>query len=279
MGLGAGHLLALGGYKEVLRGQYAAQYAATGRGMDAFKPWFWLPAAASVAYLAVVHFGNRAMAARKPFSCKGAMISYNFYQVVFNTWVVGGFLREMTGFGGVAAPKFWGNRPDQSPAGFEVSFFIWMHYINKYSELLDTVFMMLRKKTQQMSFLHVYHHTLLIWSWALVTQVSPGGDCYFGACVNSFVHILMYAYYLMAALKIPCPWKRYLTQFQMFQFCACAAQSLWVVVWGDNAPKILAYAQLFVMLNMLYLFNQFYKQRYGKAKAKADAKAAGGKAA
>ena len=43
--------------------------------------------------------------------------------------------------------------------------FIWLHYNNKYFELMDTVFMILRKKFDQVSFLHVYHHTLLIWAW------------------------------------------------------------------------------------------------------------------
>jgi hypothetical protein len=33
-----------------------------------------------------------------------------------------------------------------------------MHYANKYVELLDTVFIVLRKKTQQLSYLHMYHH-------------------------------------------------------------------------------------------------------------------------
>ncbi len=33
----------------------------------------------------------------------------------------------------------------------------------QYLELLDSVFMVLRKKTEQLSFLHCYHHCLLIW--------------------------------------------------------------------------------------------------------------------
>ena len=43
----------------------------------------------------------------------------------------------------------WGNRYDVSMAGFRVGWIIWVHYNNKYVELLDTLWMLLRKKDQQ----------------------------------------------------------------------------------------------------------------------------------
>lgn len=75
-----------------------------------------------------------------------------------------------------------------------------MHYTNKYMELADTLFMILRKKSVQVSFLHVYHHALLIWAWFLVTKLCCGGDAYFGALANSFIHVVMYSYYAMRLL-------------------------------------------------------------------------------
>ena len=38
---------------------------------------------------------------------------------------------------------------------------VWLYYMAKIVELLDTVFFVLRKKQSQVSFLHVYHHTLM----------------------------------------------------------------------------------------------------------------------
>lgn len=38
---------------------------------------------------------------------------------------------------------------------------VWLYYICKITELLDTVFFVLRKKQNQITFLHVYHHTLM----------------------------------------------------------------------------------------------------------------------
>lgn len=38
---------------------------------------------------------------------------------------------------------------------------VWLYYMCKITELLDTVFFVLRKKQNQITFLHLYHHTLM----------------------------------------------------------------------------------------------------------------------
>ena len=143
------------------------------------------------------------------------MIAYNLYQVVLNVWVVYGIARELAGRGLKRAPRVWGNAHAPSADAFNLAFFVWVHSMNKYSELADTMFMLAREKWEQVSFLHVYHHVLLLWSWAAVCELGPFGDSFFGALCNSAIHVLMYSYYLLAALKVPCPWKRFLTQAQM----------------------------------------------------------------
>jgi len=87
-------------------------------------------------------------------------------------------------------------------------FLVWVHYNNKFVELLDTVFMVLRKKHQQITFLHMYHHLLIIWSWFFVCKYACGGDAYFGMFCNSLIHVFMYSYYGLALLKINTPWKK-----------------------------------------------------------------------
>jgi len=141
---------------------------------------------------------------------------------------------------------------------------IWIHYNNKYVELLDTFFMVMRKKERQISFLHVYHHVLLIWAWWLVCHFGCGGDAYFGAMANSFVHVIMYAYYLLALLSIRCPWKQYITQVQLVQFAICLISATYCLVMGTY-PWGLCLVQIYVMLNMLVLFVRFYRENYGKS--------------
>lgn len=87
------------------------------------------------------------------------------------------------------------------------------------TELLDTVFFVLRKKYNQITFLHVYHHTVMpIVSWGC-TKYYPGGHEIFIGSINSFIHIIMYTYYMMAAMgpeyQKYLHWKKYITTLQM----------------------------------------------------------------
>jgi elongation of very long chain fatty acids protein 4 len=40
-----------------------------------------------------------------------------------------------------------------------IGFILWVFYMSKILDFLDTVFIILEKRWQQLSFLHVYHHT------------------------------------------------------------------------------------------------------------------------
>lgn len=52
---------------------------------------------------------------------------------------------------------------------------VWYYYMCKIIELLDTVFFILRKKDNQVTFLHMYHHTIMpICAWIGVKWL-PGG--------------------------------------------------------------------------------------------------------
>jgi elongation of very long chain fatty acids protein 4 len=227
-----------------------------------------LPATATVLYLSMCYFGPKIMARREAFEPKGFMLVYNAYQTVFNIITVALFIAELNRLG----VKAWGGRLSWTdPNSFYICLAIWLHYNNKYLELLDTVFMVLRKKNKQLSFLHIYHHCLLIWAWWMVCFMIKNNDCvdaYFGACMNAGIHVIMYSYYLMAALKIRCPWKQYITMAQMLQFAIVFAHSCFVIFDG-HCPKILPWSQMFVMTNMLVLFGQFYVKTYTKKKEKA----------
>ena len=95
----------------------------------------------------------------------------------------------------------------------------YVYFIAKLTELLDTVFFVLRKKDNQVSFLHLYHHTVMpMISWGC-TKYFPGGHGTFIGVINSFVHIVMYFYYMLAAMGPEFQrylwWKHWITNLQM----------------------------------------------------------------
>ncbi len=112
-------------------------------------------------------------------------------------------------------------------------------FLSKILEFGDTVLMALKKNFHQISFLHLYHHTSIFAIWWIIVYYAPGGEGYFSAALNSFIHVLMYSYYLWTTLtskggkaeplpegvkppkptwREPAYYKEWMTRMQMIQF-------------------------------------------------------------
>jgi elongation of very long chain fatty acids protein 4 len=75
----------------------------------------------------------------------------------------------------------------------------------------------LRKKNSQVSFLHLYHHSTMFPLWWLGVKWCPGGQAYFSATINCFVHVVMYSYYFITTFEgyRDVWWKKYITHMQL----------------------------------------------------------------
>ncbi|KAA0196122.1 hypothetical protein HAZT_HAZT003531 [Hyalella azteca] len=74
------------------------------------------------------------------------------------------------------------------------------YYISKFTEFIDTFFFVLRKKNEHISLLHVLHHGIMPLSTWVGLRYTPGGHSTFFGFLNTFVHIVMYFYYMVAAM-------------------------------------------------------------------------------
>ena len=87
--------------------------------------------------------------------------------------------------------------------------------------LSSKLFFVLRKKHNQISLLHLFHHTIMPISCWLYVRFAPLGQLMFSGFINTFVHIIMYFYYMLRAMgpryAYIIKWKKYVTAIQMVQ--------------------------------------------------------------
>jgi len=147
-------------------------------------------------------------------------------------------------------------------------FWVWIFGLSKYIELVDTIFLMLRKKP--ISFLHWYHHTtVLLYVW-VSTALTPGGVGYIFAAVNCLVHFVMYFYYFLTSCGFKPGFGRIITNFQIFQMIIGLANCF---IWSyyyffDNKYCNCAFSRFYIAISFIIygsyflLFLNFYFKRY-----------------
>lgn len=210
----------------------------------------------------------RLMQNRKPFDLRKTLVVYNLFQTVFSAWIFYEYLQS----GWLRDYSYRCQPVDYTPKGLRMAETCWWYYISKFTEFFDTFFFILRKKYQHVSTLHVIHHGVMPFSVWMGMKFAPGGHSTFFAMLNSFVHIVMYFYYMLAAMGPQVQkylwWKRYLTAFQMIQFIAIFTHQF-QLLWTDcDYPKgFMVWIGLHGIM-FLFLFSDFYKQSYIKKKEK-----------
>nr|AER58183.1 Elovl5 [Solea senegalensis] len=228
--------------------------------LDDYPPTFAL----TVMYLLIVWMGPKYMQHRQPYSCRGLLVLYNlgltllsfymFYELVSAVWH-GGY-------------NFYCQDIHSAPeVDKKVIKVLWWYYFSKVIEFMDTFFFILRKNNHQITFLHIYHHASMLNIWWFVMNWIPCGHSYFGASINSFVHVVMYSYYGLSAIPAVRPylwWKRYITQLQLIQFFLTVFHTMSAVIWPCGFPMRWLYFQISYMVTLIILFANFYIQTYKK---------------
>ncbi|CAH2211283.1 jg22458, partial [Pararge aegeria aegeria] len=137
----------------------------------------------------------------------------------------------------------------------------------KHIDLLDTVFFVLRKKENQVTFLHVFHHTLML-TWAWFYQLYyPADHFVVVGLINSFVHVLMYAYYGISSLGPEYAkyvwWKKHLTKVQLIQFILVLCNLYYQQkLTPCPIPALFHYYCLSCIISFFVLFMNFYLRSY-----------------
>jgi hypothetical protein len=220
-----------------------------------------------VGYLVFITAGSKVMSGMKPFDLRLTLAGWNLFLCVFSfvgmiktmPYLLGSVMSQPYEQTVCTLPvESWGN----GTTGLWVMLFIY----SKIPELIDTVFIVLRKKP--LIFLHWYHHvTVLLFCWSAYST-RAGSGLYFVA-MNYSVHALMYGYYCLQALGV-CPksFPAYLiTLSQILQMFigTGVCVSCWYYKYSGRAcanedSNLIAGAAMYG--SYLYLFMEFAVGRY-----------------
>lgn len=220
-----------------------------------------------VIYLAVLYFGQKLMANREPMKLRIPLILWNSALAVFS---IMGFLRVLPEF--LYTWRTFGFQHTICNNSYlkvkPAAFWIYLFVLSKTPELVDTLFLVLKK--QKLIFLHVYHHaTVLIFAW-FVYAYSVGAARWF--CTMNFgVHSIMYTYYALKALPnliyIPKWVSMLITTSQTLQMVAgsyVVAMSFYTHMSGQRCDtnNMMSIAGLVIYVSYLFLFSHFFYKAY-----------------
>jgi len=148
---------------------------------------------------------------------------------------------------------------------------------SKFFELIDTLFLILRKR--EVEFLHWYHHTtVLAYCWMCTIILIPVGNIF--GTVNAFVHTIMYMYYFLSCIGQKPWWGQYVTIIQLTQMVVgIISTSTWayyylrggcevVYPYFDHAGEIVIVSSLLLYGSYFLLFLHFYNKRFTPKKGK-----------
>lgn len=244
------------------------------------KQWigshFYLTFQISTLYMAFV-FGTRYLLRdRAPFKLFVPLNAWNLFLAVFS---IMGTIR--------LTPEFFNTL---YYGGFEDSFckvgtftsglngyWVWLFIVSKMFELVDTVFLVLRKRP--LLFLHWYHHILtMVYAFYSYPQ-SPGFNRW-GIYLNFMVHGFMYSYYFLRSMRVKVPGQvaKFITTIQILQFVISVAilAHLGYLIFGKQMQCDFDHKSFALAVGMdmsyLVLFVNFFLQAYvfrgGKTKYK-----------
>lgn len=236
-----------------------------------------------VAYYAII-FGGRAIMTNYPaFKLQRLFQFHNLMLTLISGALLALFIEELV-------PTVWNHGVFYGICSHEggwtkpLVILYYLNYLTKFVELLDTVFLVVKKKP--LTFLHCYHHgaTALLCYTQLIGNTAVS---WVPITLNLMVHVVMYWYYFQSARGVRVWWKQWITRLQITQFVidlgfvyfasyTYFTSTYWP--WVPNAGKcageeFAAFSGCGILSSYLVLFISFYLATYRRSGKRAAKKA------
>lgn len=229
-------------------------------------------------YLIFIFIGPKLMKDRKAFELKNVTRIYNVYQICSCFCIVVNLYMN-----GYSTRDLWIHSTEMPEEVFRRTLNLWYYgLVIRFAELFETVIFVLRKKQNQVSLLHLYHHIGTILGVFVTLKYDPsellqlilvllpffifsGPAWVFHAMTNNQVHVIMYSYYFLSSFDSlknfvfhikPC-----ITVIQIAQLVFLFTHSLVVYI---QSGSIMFLGSALNDLNLLNLFLKFYLQSFKK---------------
>ena len=221
-----------------------------------------------VFYYPAMKFGQKIMSSREPFSLKIPLFLWNMFVSVTSglcAFTVGKLLFHRLLYNTnhnelICDHEFLYTKKE--------SWYIIMFVISKYFELIDTIFLVLRKK--KIVFLHWFHHlsTAIYATYALYYNYMSDMSQLWFVFMNTFVHTFMYFYYGMTAIGIYFNMNYLITLIQIIQMIigfSVAISTLWCKDISMSYPCLIV-----SLLQFYYIvsFSKVFFVKYNEKKSK-----------
>jgi len=223
--------------------------------------------AAAALYVVVILAIKSWMEKRESYSLKGPLVLWNFIMAAFSTF---GALRTVPFFVNTLATKGFTASCCDGTFFVDPVTAVWplVFWLSKYPELIDTVFIVLRKRP--LSFLHFFHHASVVVFASHSYSFFAGSGLWF-MTMNYAVHSVMYSYYFLMAMGIRLPKfiSMLITSSQIAQMIAACTVTAYVYYGrlkqglpcgSDGLSNVYMAAVLYFMY--LVLFVQLFVKAY-----------------
>eukprot|EP00929_Paragymnodinium_shiwhaense_P000262 TRINITY_DN100501_c0_g1_i1.p1 TRINITY_DN100501_c0_g1~~TRINITY_DN100501_c0_g1_i1.p1 ORF type:complete len:696 (-),score=105.25 TRINITY_DN100501_c0_g1_i1:155-2242(-) len=237
-------------------------------------------------YLVVCFFMSRRMSELDPIEpiVFEAMILYNVFQAAASAYVAIGVFSEWRQL----SMSFVGNpAPVHDIAHHRLGSLAILHYHLRILELMDTFFLILRKKIGRSVLLHGTFRMQSVWTWHVVCRMGCGGDMYFPLVVNAFGCTVLHTHYVLALMeprmrKPPWPFNYILREghsqqrrkavmaLQVWLLCATLCYNIASLVAGAYPASILVMQMTQLLLAMAFFSNFHYEETNPQAEAQLD---------
>lgn len=210
------------------------------------------------------YLGPWFMKNRPAYELKKPMLFYNFCMVLVNLYFSIYFLKQ-TDNGRLFLSRKFPDRNDTSANVKQELNILYICFLSRFLDFIETIFFVLRKKTKQITFPHLYHHSFVpTIGWMAVKTVPQVPVIKLFLIVNTLIHSMMYLYYAVTTFGPQYQkylwWKGYITKMQLVHLSTCFLYCIFILIPQEQFPTGLLWFGMAQNIFFIKMYYDYYRK-------------------